>query len=222
MPFSANSISDPVLRDGILHELKFDPKIVAPEEIAVSVKEGVVTLNGFVSTYWQKDEATNAAKRVYGVRAVANDITVRPSSVRTDADIVRQALDELNSHVFIPCDRIKVGVSKGWVTLEGKVRWHFQRRLAESAVKSVDGVRGLTNNIQLLTTTKRGDIKRDIEEALKRSAEVEARRITVEVEGGTVRLYGSVRSWLGKEAAEETAYSAPGVDTVENFIQVTS
>jgi osmotically-inducible protein OsmY len=220
MAAAATFISDQTLRDDILYELKYDPKIVAPEDIAVSVKDGVVTLTGFISSSWQKDEAEKAAKRVYGVRAVANDIVVRPSSDRSDGEIAKEAVDELDSHIFIPGEKIKVSVSKGWVTLDGEVRWHFQRRLAESAVKSVRGVTGVTNQIRLTSTASPGDIKRDIENALKRSAEVEARRIAIEVDGGTVRLYGTVRSWLEKDAAEDAAWSSPGVTQVENLIEV--
>src|SRR6267154_1433240 len=128
--------NDDYIRDDVLFELKWDPKITSPD-IGVAVKDGVVTLSGFVSSYWEKDAAEKAAKRVYGVRGVANDIEVKLPSARTDPEIARDAVHELESHISIPGDQIKVAVKNGWLTLEGTVDWQFQKALAESAVKKL-------------------------------------------------------------------------------------
>src|SRR6195256_5777201 len=166
--------SDDLIRNDVLFELKWDPRIGSSSDIAVAVKHGVVTLSGFAPSYWEKDAAEKAVKRVYGVRGVANDIEVKLASKRTDPEVARDAVHELESHISIPSDKIKVTVKNGWVTLEGTVDWQFQKTLAESAIKKLKGVIGITNSIELKPKVSPTALKDKIEEALKRSAEVDA------------------------------------------------
>ena len=220
MATTAQSRSDNSIRDDVLLELKWDPKISSASDIAVAVKDGVVTLSGFVPSFWEKDAAEKAVKRVYGVRGIANDIQVKLFWRRTDPEIARDAVHELESHVSIPADGIKVTVKDGWVTLEGTVDWEYQSSVAESAMKKLKGVSGVTNKIQVRPKASAAEVKSKIEEALRRSAELDARRITVAIEGSTVKLYGAVSSWAEREEAERAAWSAPGTTMVENHILV--
>jgi osmotically-inducible protein OsmY len=190
--------------------------------IGVAVKDGIVTLTGWVDSYLKKIAAEEAAHRVRGVKAVANDIEVRlpGSAERTDADLAKAVLNALQWEADIPAGKLDVTVSKGWVTLKGEVEYGFQKRLAERAVERLAGVKGVTNLIMVKPQVLPTDLKERIEKALVRNAEIDARNITVEVQGNKVILRGTVRAYAEKKAAEETAWAAPGITEVEDRIVI--
>ena len=223
MTAATTTRSDEQIQRDVLEELKWDAR-VQPNEIGVSVKDRVVTLTGWVDSYAKKWVAEQAAHRVRGVVAVANDIEVRlPSSAeRTDSDIAAAVTRALEWDAFVPVEKIDVTVSRGWVTLKGEVEWEFQRRSAERAVRRISGVRGVTNLIAIRPRRQPSpqDLRKQIEDALVRNAETDAERITVDVDGSKVVLKGTVRSWMERETAERVAWSAPGVTAVENRITI--
>jgi osmotically-inducible protein OsmY len=213
------------LQDRVLRELRFDPRVEASKIGVTATPNGTVTLTGTVNSYTEKLAAEEAAKRVAGVRAVANDIEVvlPGTSRRSDTAIAEAALNALKSRAT-PLDNIKVIVKNGWVTLEGEVEYYYQKQEAERAVSVLAGVTGVTNNIRVRPvphTPKEEEVKKEIEDALIRSARLDARSITVEVRGTKVILRGSVRSWAEREEAENAAWAVPGVLEVENRIEVT-
>ena len=214
-------MTDLELKKSVESELSYEPSI-NPAEIGVAAKDGIVTLTGRIPSYWEKVAAERAAMRVAGTKAVVNQIEVRlpTSSERTDEDIARAALDALKWSVLIPPDRIKVKVSKGWVTLEGMVDWQFQKTAAENAVRKLYGVLGVSNFVEVKVSVSKSEVKAAIESALKRSAEVDANQIKVETDGDKVILRGSVRSWFEREEAERAAWRAPGVRSVDNRILI--
>lgn len=213
--------SDAQLQRDVLDELSWEPSVDAAH-IGVSVKDGVVTLSGHVPSYAEKFGAELAARRVYGVKAVANELDVKlpGSSVRSDEDLAAAAVKALESNVFVPPNTVKPIVRDGWITLEGEVEWAYQKNAAESAVRYLTGVRGVTNGITIKPRVTPAEVKAKIEEALKRSAEMDARRIGVEVKDGQVILGGTVRSWTERDEAERAAWAAPGVRRVEDHITV--
>lgn len=213
--------SDSEIKRDVEDELRWDPDI-DPTDIAVSVKNGVVTLTGFVKSYNDKWEAERDAKRVAGVLGVANDLEVRLPSIdeRPDPDIARDAVTAIKTQLPVSYEQIKVVVKDGWVTLEGEAEWNYQRETAERAVRRLRGVKGVSNKIQLKPRVEPSEIKRKIEEAFRRSAEIDASRVTVEAHGGEVILRGTVRSWAERREAERTAWAAPGVWKVDNRITI--
>jgi osmotically-inducible protein OsmY len=212
---------DTDLQRDVLDELRWEPGLDAAN-IGVAVQDGVVTLTGTVPSYSQRWAAEQAAKRVYGVRALANEIQVRLTAPETptDVDIARAARAVLDWDVALPADKIKVTVSDGRVKLEGEVEWQFQKTAAARAVRDLRGVKEVINLIMVKPKAQPADLKAQIEVALRRQAELDARRISVETDGSKVILWGVVHSWAEREAAENAAWAAPGVTDVENRIKV--
>jgi osmotically-inducible protein OsmY len=198
--------SDSDIKRDVEEELRFDPDIDATD-IGVAVKDGVVTLVGFVKSYTEKFEAEAAAKRVAGVVGLANDLEVcLPGGVeRPDPEIARDAVAAIKTRLPFSAEHIRVIVKDGWVTLEGQVEWNYQREGAENAVRRLRGIKGVTNLIQLKPQIAASEIKRKIEEAFRRSALIDASHVTVEANGGEVILRGGVRSSAERREAEPAA-----------------
>jgi osmotically-inducible protein OsmY len=213
--------TDIALKKDVETELEWEPSVHATQ-IGVSVTDGIVTLSGHVPSFAEKYAAERATKRVYGVKAVADELEVKlPGSlVRTDEDVAAVCVRALHNDYLVPDDKIKVVVANGWVTVSGEVDWQYQKDAAVRAVRDLIGVRGMTNSIIVKPRVSAADVKAKIEAALKRSAELDAKGITVISEDGKITLRGKVHSWAEKDEAARAAWAAPGVYTVENKINV--
>jgi osmotically-inducible protein OsmY len=213
--------TDAELQSDVLDELKWEPAVTAAH-IGVTARQGVVTLSGHVPSYGEKFAAERSTVKVYGVKAVANELEVKlhKDGARTDEDIAAACVNALGFNYSVPRNSVKTVVRDGWITLAGEVEWQYQKEAAERAVHYLMGVRGVTNTIALKPHLSAGDIKDRIEAALRRSAEVDARNIKVETSNSKVTLRGSVRSWTEREEAQHAAWAAPGVTHVDNVITV--
>jgi osmotically-inducible protein OsmY len=213
--------TDTQLHRDIVDELKWEPN-VNDAEVGVAVKGGVVTLTGKVGSYAQKYAAERVIERVSGVRAIADDLQVRipGDKARSDTEIAHAVLQALQWDVEVPDDKLTVKVENGFVVLEGKTDWYYEKAAAERAVRYLTGVKGVINRIHVAPKASTTEVKSKIESALKRSAELDAKRITVETSGDRVTLRGYVRSWAERKDAENAAWAAPGVKEVDDELVV--
>ena len=215
--------TDSQLERDVLDQLRFEPS-VRETEIAVSAKDGVVTLSGFVDSYAEKRDTVRAVEGLNGVCAAVDNLEVRlpVTSTRSDTDIAHTALNALRWDTQVPHDQIRMTVRDGWITLDGQVDWQYQRAAAEHALQNLMGVRGVTNLIAVQpASASTYDVSQLIKQTLRRSAEVDADAITVEAHGGTVTLKGTVHSFAERRDAERAAWAAPGVTRVDDRIAVT-
>ena len=213
--------SDIEIKKDVLAELSYEPSVDSAG-IGVLVKDGAVTLNGYATSYGEKWDAVRAAKRVAGVSAIADDIQVRlPGSAnRTDGEIAAAAANQLEWSTSVPSDVVEVTVREGWITLEGKVEWQYQKNAAEDAVRYLSGVKGVSNLITITPKAKTADVASSIKSAFERNAVLDAGKIEVETSGNKVILRGKVRNHTEKDEAERAAWSAPGVYSVDNKLKV--
>lgn len=213
--------TDTELQNDVLFELKYEPSVKV-SDIGVVVKNGTVTLNGYATSYHEKREAVRAAKRVSGVKAIADDIEVQlPDSYhRTDSDIAAAVISQINWSTSIPEGAVLATVRNGWVTLEGEVEWWYQKNAAGDLVKQLVGVKGVSNSISILPKVTKATVVADIQSAFKRSAMLDAKHIHVEISGNKVILGGKVRNYHELEEAERVAWSEPGVTAVDNHLTV--
>jgi osmotically-inducible protein OsmY len=219
MQMQTRKESDAQLREAVLRQLEWDPQVTS-QDINVATSDHIVTLTGFVHTYAEKYAAEKAAQGVYGVQAVANDIEVKTATEHTDPEIARDVVHAMKINVMVPENGIRAVVNEGFVTLEGTAEWDFQRRSAEACARNVAGVRGVIDHIKVKPRVSPGVVSTRIEEALRRNAELDARRITVSATDNKVHLYGSVRSAFEREEAERAAWAAPGVAEVIDHISI--
>lgn len=215
--------TDAEIQHDVQDELKWEPYLQA-SQIGVAVNHGIVTLSGEVDSYSKKLRAEEAAKRVSGVAAVVQEIDVKLSAFgkRTDSDIAEAALNALKWNTIVPHEKLQVKVENGWITLDGETEWEFEKTAARRAVEHLSGVKGVTNRMTVAPKTSSSEIKQKIHAAFIRSAAVDSEKVHVETIGNRVVLKGTVRSLAEKEEAENAAWLAPGVNSVENKIQVAS
>ena len=213
--------TDTKLRNDVLEELAWEPS-VSEKEITIAVKDGVVTLGGYVQSYAQKRAAEKAVSRVSGVRAIAEDIQVKlpTSSMRSDSEIAHAALNSLKWDTEVPDEQIKIKVQNGWITLDGTVNFYYQKNAAERSVRFLSGVKGVTNQISVRPSIAAKEVNRNISDALKRRAELDAAKISVDGIDGKVTLNGTVHSWSERKEAESAAWATPGVWAVDDRLAV--
>eukprot|EP00873_Tetraselmis_striata_P030040 jgi/Tetstr1/450304/TSEL_037340.t1 len=213
-------MDDKTLRQMVIDELDFEPSIDSAD-IGVAVEAGIVTLTGHVSSYSQKLKAEEVVNRVRGVRGIAEKIEIRVGHARQEDDqIAKRAVNSLQWDSSVPDEKIKVKVQNGWLTLTGEVDWDFERKAAEHAVRKLSGIIGVTNQIHLKARVQPTDVQQRIENALKRSAELEAKNIHVTVQDGTVKLHGKVKAWYERQLAESAAWAVPGVKAVADELTI--
>jgi osmotically-inducible protein OsmY len=216
--------TDEELRKDVMEEIKWDPELKSvATEIGVAVKDGVVTLSGEVNTYWKKLSAEKAAQRVLGVKVVASDVEVKVGSLgkRSDTDVAEAVRNALRWNSAVNEEEIKVKVDNGWVYLDGKVDYEFEKRYAQSCVEDLVGVRGVTNSIGLKPKPiDTNDLHRKISAAYHRNATIDSAAVQIEAVGTKVTLRGKVKSWAEKKEAENVAWAAPGVMSVKNELEI--
>jgi osmotically-inducible protein OsmY len=213
--------TDREIQEQVLAALEWEPGVHA-EHIGVTVVDGVVTLQGLVTTLREKFLAEHTVCGVHSVRAVANDLDVAPvpSAARSDSTIAAAAANALDWDSAIPDGAIKATVRNGWVTLTGAVGWAYQRSAAERAIRNLNGIKGISNAVVIEPVVSVADVKASIERAFNRSAEIDAQRVNVDARDGTVILTGHVHSFTEREAAERAAWAAPGVTNVDDRLLV--
>jgi osmotically-inducible protein OsmY len=213
--------NDAQIQQDVMYQLKWNPFLKA-SEIGVSVKNGIVTLSGIVNSYAQKAEAEKSAKKVVGVRGIAEDIQigVSPGVRKSDTEIAESVLNALKWHSAVPDDLVTVKVEDGAVTLEGELEWEYQRSSAKSAVTNLNGVKKIIDRLTIKPKASVADVENKIAAAFHRTATIDSERIAVEVAGKTAILRGKVRSYAEKEDAEDAAWSAPGISVVVNYLEL--
>ena len=214
-------MTDKQLQKQIQDALDWEPSVDAAH-IGVTAENGVIALRGDVKTYAERAAAERVALRAYGVKAVANDLVVHlvDGAARGDSEIAQAAVDALKWNSMVPADGVTISVTNGWITLKGAVEWDYQRGAAARAVRNLLGVRGVDNQIAVRPRVNVADLQSKIEAALKRSAEIDARRINISVLDGKVTLRGNVHSWFEREEARRVAWAAPGVKEVDDHVLV--